>query len=251
MLDSIAEHLPDTWNRYFEPMAGGAALFFRVRPSRATLADVNAELINFYEVLKLQVEELIRELRTLKASSDLYYRMRRSRPRASVQRAVRFAYLNRLAWNGLYRENRGGIFNVPIGDRLPEKLWDFDDLRIASAAFCTTTLKVSDFSHVLRYPRKGDFVFLDPPYPKGATDMLGFNRYNSSFFTADDHRRLSRSIERLSAREVMVMLVLGDHPSLRDLYPSSMRSVLVRSKALIACNGHDRKNVSELILVNY
>lgn len=251
MLDSIADQLPDTWNRYFEPMVGGGALFLRVRPTRATVADVNAELINFYEVLKFQVEELIRELRTLKASRDLYYHMRRSQPRAPVQRAARFAYLNRLAWNGLYRVNREGMFNVPIGDRLPEKLWNFDDLRIASTAFYAATLKVGDFSHVLRYPRPGDFVFLDPPYPKGATDMLGFNRYSSSVFTAEDHQRLSRSIERLSARQVKVMLVLGDHPSLRGLYSASMRSVRVKSKALIACNGDDRKDVGELILVNY
>lgn len=251
MLDSIAEHLPASWNRYFEPMAGGAALFFRTRPERAIVADVNGELINFYEVLKNHVEELVRELRRLKASRELYYHMRRSKPRGLVQRAVRFAYLNRLAWNGLYRVNLDGAFNVPIGDRLPEKLWDFDDLRAASVALYGATLKASDFSHVLKYPRKGDFVFLDPPYPKGSVDMLGFNRYDSSFFTAKEHQRLARSIERLFVRQVMVMLVLADHPNLRNLYPESMRSVPVRSKALIACNGQDRKDVGELILVNY
>jgi DNA adenine methylase len=151
----------------------------------------------------------------------------------------------------LYRVNRHGQYNVPIGDRLPAALWDFADLRGASSALSNATLLTGDFSHVLRYAREGDFVFLDPPYPRGAADGVGFNRYASSFFTAHDHGRLSRAIERLSLRGVMVMLVLADRSYLRELYPARLRAEVVRSKALIACNGTDRRDVAELILVNY
>lgn len=250
MLDTIAGLLPRSWGRYFEPMAGGAALFFRIRPKRATIADVNADLINFYRVLKSKPAPLLRNMERLDASRELYYSMRQATPATPILRAVRFAYLNRLAWNGLYRVNRNGEFNVPIGDRLPSTLWNFDELRRASAALSDATLLEGDFTHVLRYAKKGDFVFLDPPYPRGAVDG-GFNRYARAFFTADDHIRLSRAITRLSDRGVMIMLALADRPDLRELYPETLRHNVVRSKALIACNGNDRRNVGELILLNY
>ena len=251
MLGTIAHLLPHSWERYFEPMAGGAALFFQSRPRRATIADINAELINFYSVLKSELDPLLSRLAELHACRELYYAMRRATPASSLERAVRFAYLNRLAWNGLYRVNRNGHFNVPIGDRLPATLWDFDALREASLALSSTTLLTGDFAHVLRYAREGDFVFLDPPYPRGAIDSAGFNRYASSFFTSHDHVRLSSAIDRLSQRGVLVMLALADRADLRMLYPAALRAARVRSKALIACNGSDRREVAELILVNY
>jgi DNA adenine methylase len=251
MLTAIAHLLPLSWRRYFEPMAGGAALFFQSRPSRATIADINGELINFYRVLQAQPAPLISRLAKLHACRELYYAMRSSNPASSVDRAVRFAYLNRLAWNGLYRVNRSGHFNVPIGDRLPSTLWDFDELRAASSALSYVSLLTGDFAHVLRYAREGDFVFLDPPYPRGAIGAVGFNRYASSFFTSSDHVRLSSTIKRLTKRGVLVMLALADRADLRGLYPATLRSTRVRSKALIACNGSDRRKVAELILVNY
>jgi DNA adenine methylase len=250
MLEHITSLLPPAWDRYFEPMAGGAALFFRTCPIRATIADINPELINFYTILRESPELLVKRLVSLRASRDLYYALRQSAPTSALGRAVRFVYLNRLAWNGLYRVNRDGKFNVPIGDRLPTSLWDFAELRQASAALSNATLRVADFAHVLRYAREGDFVFLDPPYPRGATDA-GFNRYASAFFTSHDHRRLSLAVERLSGRGVMVMLALADRTEFRQLYPRKLRSEVVRSKALMACNGHHRRDVAELLLLNY
>lgn len=239
------------WNRYYEPMAGGAALFFRRRPVSATLADVNSELMNFYGVLKCNFDELHRALRRLRASRELYYQFRRSQPRSALSRAVRFAYLNRLAWNGLYRVNRAGRFNVPIGDRLPDKLWNFEELQDASRALSDASLLTGDFSHVLRYARCGDFVFVDPPYPRGAVDDVGFNRYTSGFFDANDHGRLSKTISRLSDRGVLVMLLLADRRRLRSIYPTEMNSYSSTSNTLIACSGDGRRAVRELILVNY
>jgi len=251
MMEAIRRQLPKSWNRYFEPMVGGAALFFCICPSTATLSDLNDELMNFYAVLKSLPLELEHRLCGLRASREFYYAIRRSRPRASLQRAVRFAYLNRLAWNGLYRVNRSGHFNVPMGDRLPATLWNFSDLRLASAALANTTLRSGDFADVLRYAREGDFVFLDPPYPRGAIGDVGFNRYAAAFFTAEDHDRLSRVVLRLSERGVKLMLTLANRDGLQARYPKEMKRVLVRSKALIACNGHDRRAVAELILTNY
>lgn len=251
MAPRLASLLPPTWGTYFEPMAGGAALFFFILPSKAILSDVNAELINFYRVLKVSFPELRRRLNKLAASQHAYYAFRKSTPQGRVQRAVRFAYLNRLAWNGLYRVNRAGQFNVPIGDRLPDTMWSMADLSRASRALANATLKVGDFQEVVSRARKGDFVFFDPPYPRGAKDKVGFNRYAVDFFSTRDHELLATLVEELSKRRVKVMLTLANAAHLNELYPDSLRRRLVRSKALIACNGSDRRRVGELVLTNY
>ncbi len=232
-------------------MAGGAAFFFFVLPSKAVLSDVNAELINFYRVLRDRFPELRRRLNKLSASEDAYYAFRESNPRGHVQRAVRFAYLNRLSWNGLYRVNRSGKFNVPIGDRLPDTMWSMTDLSRASDALSSARLKVADFREVASLAKKGDFVFFDPPYPRGAKDKVGFNRYTADFFLTEDHQNLAEVIEELSKRRVRVMLTLANVAHLHELYPTSLRRRLVRSKALISCNGNNRKSVGELVLTNY
>ncbi len=160
MAPILASLLPNTWGTYLEPMAGGAALFFFVQPPRAVLSDVNGELMNFYSVLRDQFPVLRRRLMKLSASEGAYYAFRESTPRGSIQRAVRFAYLNRLAWNGLYRVNRAGKFNVPIGDRLPEDMWSMTDLERASTTLMAAKLKTGDFRTITEYTMKGDFVFL-------------------------------------------------------------------------------------------
>src|SRR5258708_14012 len=113
-------------------MLGGGALFFQLQPRRAVLGDVNTDLLCFYSVLQNDPSSLTHRLVKLRASRELYYSLRNSKPRTAIQRAVRFAYLNRLAWNGLYRVNRRGEFNVPIGDRLPTEMWNLPALYRAS-----------------------------------------------------------------------------------------------------------------------
>lgn len=251
MADRLGKLLPVTWRTDIEPMAGGAALFFAVQPTHVVLSDVNAELINFYAVLKGNPRELIRKLTALTASRERYYAFRASKPRGSLQRAIRFAYLNRLAWNGLYRVNRRGEFNVPIGDRLPASMWNEKDLLSASVALAPAQLITGDFREILQYAVAGDFVFFDPPYPRGSRDRLGFNRYARRFFAESDHCDLARLINVLTRRSVKVMLTLADADHLDKLYPRTMNRTLVTSKALIACNGADRRQVGELILTNY
>ncbi len=251
MASKLASLLPSNWNRYVEPMSGGAALFFYVLPARAVLSDLNDELINFYAVLRDRPVQLVRRLKTLRASHESYYALRSSKPRGRIQRAVRFAYLNRLAWNGLYRVNRRGEFNVPIGDRLPPVMWNESDLLNASAALRNAELHTADFRSSARCAAAGDFVFFDPPYPRGSRDQVGFNRYASDFFTVAHHDELARIITDMSRRSVYVMLTLANAEHLDRIYPRSLRRTRVRSKSLIACNSNDRRPVTELILTNY
>jgi DNA adenine methylase len=251
MVSKLASLLPPRWNRYIEPMSGGAALFFHVQPARAVLADINSDLITYYSVLRDNPTELVRRLQSLTASRDHYYALREFRPRGRIQKAVRFAYLNRLAWNGLYRVNRDGRFNVPIGDRLPAAMWSEANLLRASAVLANARLVNSDFRTTARRAAAGDFVFFDPPYPRGCREQVGFNRYASDVFTVKEHRELADIITDMTRRSVQVMLTLTEADHLEEIYPRSLHRNRFESKALIACNGSDRRNVTELILTNY
>jgi DNA adenine methylase len=251
ILPNLLRLVPLESARYFEPMAGGAALFFALTPKKSFIADINADLINFYRALRDRETTLCRELLNIRASKAHYYRLRDTKPRTPLSRAVRFAYLNRLAWNGLYRVNRRGAFNVPIGDRLPTTLWRTADLARAAQALRSATLISKDFENVLALARRDDFAFIDPPYPKGARGSLGFNRYSPHQFGLADHVRLASCVRRLTSRGVKIMLTLAPMEQLQSLYPTSFIRHLVSSRSLISCHGRSRGYVRETILTNY
>lgn len=251
LLPHLTPLVPQSFRRYIEPMVGGAAVFFRLAPPRAILSDLSDELINFYRVLRDDPDHLITAMLRLKASKERYYRMRSKTVHGRLQRALRFVYLNRLAWNGLYRVNEQGAFNVPIGDRLPSRLWDRNHLHRAATILQAAELTTADFEVSLSEVRYGDFVFLDPPYPKGARGALGFNRYSPGRFGIEDHHRLAHCIERLMRRGASVMLTIDAASGLRSLYPDSLFDHSAISRSLIAGNGAQRRSVRELVLTSY
>ena len=246
----LLARLPKFSGRYIEPFAGGANLFFALKPALAILGDVNDDLINFYTVLKLQCSALLQRLSRLRASRRLYYRFRSSKPRSPLAKAVRFAYLNRLCWNGLYRVNQRGEFNVPIGNRLPEILWNVRRFRTASITLRNADLVTGDFEHTLKNADNGDLVFFDPPYPRGARLQDAFNRYSSSMWRRDDHIRLSRVAIELAERRANVIVVLGGQKEILNLYPPSFKRSTMTTSALISCNGAARRKVREVVLTN-
>jgi DNA adenine methylase len=243
--------MPANWSRYIEPMAGSAALFFDLAPEKAILADLNPDLMNFYRVLRDDTIRLVDRLRYLRASKKTYYRMRDMRPRTKLDRAIRFAYLNRLCWNGLYRVNKEGEFNVPIGDRLPKQLWKIKEFQRAAQILASADLITGDFRATLRRAKGEDFVFLDPPYPRGAPVGNSFNRYCSGFFSLRDHERLGRAVRSLDERGVATMVLLASSKSILSYYPNSFQRRRLRSKSLISCDSSSRRFVDECILVNY
>lgn len=251
LLPLLLELLPAKWRRYVEPMVGGGALFFRLAPRESMLADINDDLINFYKILKEKPTELIDTLMRLRASPRHYYRLRAQRQGNPVQRAVRFAYLNRLCWNGLYRVNGRGEFNVPIGDRLPRRLWNEADLKCAARALRSVRLLSGDFEETLCHVRGDDFVFLDPPYPRGSREALGFNRYSPGRFTLEDHRRVAGWVEKLTEVGAKVMLTLAHSTTICSQYPDSLDRRVITSDSLISCNGASRRKVQEVVLRNY
>lgn len=248
--NSLKALMPKDYDRYVEPMAGSAALFFAVGPKKAILSDLNYDLVNYYCALRDSHEVLIPALMEMSASRETYYSLRSSSPATSMDQALRFAYLNRLCWNGVYRVNRLGSFNVPIGSRLPQILWDANHLLRCSERLRSAQIRVQDVFDSVTKTRKGDFLFLDPPYPKGAPGV-GFNRYTSSKFSLADHKRLGCAVKEASSRGVKVMVVLSKQLQFLDLYQEGFQKYNLPTKTLIACNGESRKSWSECVLRNY
>lgn len=251
LLPVICSLFPKSFNQYYEPMVGGGSVFFASNPLQAVLSDQNKELINYYIVLKDYPKDFIDYLLTLKSSKDTYYEFREKESNDSFERAVRFAYLNRLSWNGVYRVNKNGKYNVPFGGRTPTKLWSKDHLLKCAKTLRNAELFAHNYINAIVNCEANDFVFIDPPYPKGANNGLGFNRYNSVPFSLDHHKELAHQVEKLSERGVKVMLTLGNNSNIINLYPSYLKVKKVLSKTLISCNGDTRGNVIEVVLKNY
>jgi DNA adenine methylase len=237
--------------RYYEPFIGSAAVYFDLQPPNACLADVNAQLIELYQVVQHDVDALIPLLRTHRNERDHYYRTRALQPAdlSPVERAARLIYLNKTCYNGLYRENRQGHFNVPFGRYKNPTICDEVRLRSASRALQAVELLVADFESVVSDAGPGDLVYFDPPYvPVSATSS--FTSYNRHGFGAEDQRRLARTFHRLAARGVCVLLSNSSAPFVYDLYDGHGYLVVeVQSRRSINSRADGRGPVVEAFIV--
>src|SRR5438309_7200092 len=191
LLNSILPLVPASFKRYYEPFLGGGALFFALEPQEAFLSDKNAELIHVYVQIRDNPDLVIRALRKLKNSKGNYYSIRSSNPRGDASRAARFIYLITLAFNGIYRVNLNGEFNVPYGYKKYLDPCDAERIRRASALLSKSVIHDQDFEEALAGADKGDLVYLDPPYTV-AHGNNGFVKYNAKIFSWDDQLRLAR-----------------------------------------------------------
>lgn len=249
VLPIIRRRLSDT-GRYFEPFAGGAALFFSLRPERAVLGDINSDLINTYSTVRDEPVAVLRALRRLRVTYEEYYRIRESRPRSAVGRAARFLYLNRTAFGGMYRVNAQGTFNVPYGggSRTPSILWRTGILQACAAALQHTELVNADFEHLILRAAIGDVVYCDPTYTV-AHDNNGFVRYNERNFSWDDQCRLACAASTAASRGATVIISNAHHRSVASLY-KGWRRVLVRRKSRICPLIDARRDTAEYIFVS-
>ncbi len=235
--------------RYFEPFLGGGALFFELSPNKSVLSDLNAELIETYRAVRDRPDLVIRYLSRYEYSRDCFYRARSRRPRSAAARAARFIYLNRTCWNGLYRVNRKGEFNVPFGTFAQEPHYrNPERLKAASARLVGTELLVSDFEGAVSGAEDADLVYFDPPYTT-AHNNNGFIRYNERLFSWDDQKRLARLAESLRLRGCTVVISNADHPRIRSLYPTFRILTVYRTSAIAAHTRH-RKYVSEILITS-
>ncbi|MBI8936686.1 Dam family site-specific DNA-(adenine-N6)-methyltransferase [Pseudomonas aeruginosa] len=223
---------PTDFNKYIEPFLGGGAVFFHLQPKKAILSDINSELINVYRTVKenwKKVVELLKEHQK-KHCKEYYYKVRESKPRTKATKAARTLYLNRTCWNGLYRVNLQGVFNVPIGTK-ENILMDIEDFPSIAELFQGAEFRNCDFEETLELASEGDFVFIDPPYTV-KHNYNGFIKYNENLFKWEDQVRLRDAAMRATERGAMVLVLNANHESIKKLYSQSEQIILSRSNVL-------------------
>jgi len=249
---TYSEHFPQSFARYYEPFLGGGAVFLALRPQRGQLSDSNVELINSYKAIKRDWRAVRTSLRShARAHSDEhYYAVRASTPKESVGRAARFLYLNRTCWNGLYRVNLKGTFNVPRGTK-DAVILPTDDFAEISRRLRGIVLTCCDFEVALDGVARNDFVYIDPPYTV-KHNINGFLKYNEKIFSWEDQERLAKCIRRMASRGAKILVSQADHSSVRDLYKGiGIQHTVIRSSVIAAASDR-RCLVSELLIrINY
>lgn len=241
---------PEIKGRYIEPFVGGGAVFFEMMPDRATLADANARLIELYSVIRDECEAFEQLMRhhAARHSKDYYYNVRSKKCQTPVTRAAQFLYLNRTCWNGLYRENKKGEFNVPIGTK-QNVLFSSDDFAEWSSALSNATVVHQDFEVTIDQAVAGDFVFVDPPYTV-RHNMNGFVKYNQNIFAWKDQIRLKSVLERAVERGINFAMTNADHESIRDLYDGFGQHIKLGRHSVIAGNSRHRSRSTELLVTS-
>ncbi len=253
LLHELLARMPEHFNRYYEPFAGGAALFFRLAPKRAVLADSNPDLIGLYTAVANNVEAVIKRLQGHRDAHDEahYYDMRtrwndRDQQWSTPERAAAFIYLNKTCFNGLWRVNRSGAFNVPIGRYTDPPICVPDALRAAHHVLSRAEIRRADYRTAVKDAKAGDFLYFDPPYDPVKT-TANFTAYTASVFGADEQRALAETARELVARGCQVMLSNSDTPFIRSIY-KGFRVDRVKCPRAINSNAAKRGDVDEVIV---
>lgn len=249
LTEKMLDYVPKSFNNYIEPFLGSGAIFFSLLPKTAILSDVNQSLILTYNAIKDDPEAVYERLRehASKHTPDYYYTIRSHEYTDIFDLAARFVYLNRTCFNGIYRVNLKGQFNVPIGSK-DKVLLESDNFLSIAQALKNVEIINSDFEIVLNLAKDGDLVYVDPPYTVKHNNN-GFVKYNEQMFTWEDQIRLSRAVRRASERGAKVILSNADHQSIRELYESFGNVNSLTRNSVIASDPSNRGKFSELLVV--
>jgi DNA adenine methylase len=241
----------DKMNRYIEPFLGGGSMFFHLRPQSGLLTDLNSDLINSYTTIRDDWFELYSVLQNYhkQHSETFYYDIRSQEPEIPLYRAARFIYLNRTCWNGLYRVNKNGKFNVPIGTKTNVILQE-DNFEALSILLQTIELKHCDFEETINQATENDFLFIDPPYTV-KHNLNGFVKYNETIFSWQDQIRLKECVKRAINRGANVLVTNANHKSIIELYEGVGNFHYVERASVIAGNLHARGRFSEVIIKSW
>jgi len=240
LLEELNSVKPENFNRYIEPFIGGAAFFFDLTPQSAVISDLNPELVNTYLAVRDDVEAVIATLSFFKNTESDFYKIRERRFEEldSTMAAARTIYLNRTCFNGLYRVNKSGHFNVPYGKNNKAKFIRSETLRAASQALQGTEILLGDYKKVLKEnARAGDFIFLDPPYLP-ASEYADFKRYTKEQFDEEDHAELAAEVKRLQKLGCHVVLTNSNHPLVNELYEGLEITVHNTRRNIRKCRRH-------------
>lgn len=235
--------------RYHEPFLGGGSIFFALNPTCASyLSDKNEALIEAYSCLRDDPSKIIDHMRTFENTEAFYYEIRRNKFSDPFARSARFIFLNQTSFNGIYRVNLKGVYNVPYGGR-GKAFLDEETLLAASTALKNTTIRSSDFEDTLNVVRDGDLVFIDPPYTV-SHNKNGFIKYNKSLFSLEDQVRLAqyiREIKKLGAKYIMTN---ASHDRIKEIFDIGDRLFELKRASLIGGKKAKRGPVSELLFSN-
>jgi DNA adenine methylase len=248
MINDLLKYAPTDFKKYIEPFVGGGAFYFSLNHSNCIISDLNEELVTTYKQVKANVHEIITILNTYKNTETFFYKIRSlaTNKLSEVERAARLIYLNKTCFNGLYRVNKKGEFNVPYGKR-NGAFYNPDVLLNASEYLQNTEIFHLDYKDTLRrFAAKGDFIFLDPPYqPVGK--YSDFKRYTKEFFYEKDQIELAELFQELTEKGCYVMLTNSDHPFILDLY-KKFHIEIIETKRLISSNPNTRTGKDIIVL---
>jgi len=254
LLEILNASAPKSYGRYFEPFVGGGAFLFSLLPHNATISDANSELINSYQVIRDDVEGLIRSLSRHKNEESHFYDVRAKviSKMTPVQRASRFIFLNKTCFNGLYRENKSGQFNSPFGRYENPKIVDKDNLRAISEYLQKSDIEIfcGGYQAVLDKAVAGDFVYFDPPYAP-MTKTANFASYLKGGFGLNDQAELAEAFAELTKRGVHVMLSNSNTKVIHDLYDGFKIQTIHATRAINCKGGKRGKEANEVLVTNY
>lgn len=248
LIDSEVSVFPTRFRQYIEPFLGSGAVYFHLAPQRAILSDLNAELIETYQAIRNDWRSVVRLLARhhKNHSKSYYYKLRATTCRSVASRAARFIYLNRTCWNGLYRVNLRGEFNVPKGTKT-DVILHTDDFAAIAKLLQRATLIHSDFEPIVDKAGRNDFVFVDPPYTV-KHNFNNFIKYNEKLFSWDDQIRLKECLVRAKARGAIIVVTNAFHDSIKELYRDFGRFVKLTRSSVIAASASYRKECEELVI---
>lgn len=255
LMFELLKNMPKPYNRYFEPFIGGGALFFELQPDNAYISDMNEELINLYQVVRDEVDELICDLQKHDISKEYFMeirnvdRMEEYQNWSDVQKASRFIYLNRTCFNGMYRVNSKGEFNVPFGHYKNPRILDENNLINCSNLLQRTEIKHADFSEILKKVKKGDFVYFDPPYVP-LSETSSFTSYTKDGFDMDMQFKLRDICDELDTIGVKFLLSNSDTKLVNELYENYNIKKVFASRQINA-NADGRGKITEVLVRNY
>lgn len=244
-----ADLIPNNFNRYIEPFLGGGSVFFHLQPSYSLLGDTNPDLIAAYCGIKENWKGVVKSLKyhSRQHSEEYYYEIRKKHPKTIIQRASRMIYLNRTCFNGVYRVNLRGEFNVPRGTK-DSVLLDKDRFSMMAKLLEGADIRHADFELLINEAQAGDFVFADPPYTV-RHNFNGFVKYNEKLFSWQDQKRLAKALIRAKNRGVHVLSTNANHLSIRELYDDYEFKIITTSRySPISASSEHRKQFDELII---
>ncbi|WP_397362572.1 DNA adenine methylase [Olleya sp. R77988] len=238
----------DKYNAYHEPFIGGGSVFFKFSPKVSFISDSNEWLIETYNSIKENPNEIIKHLEKFSKEKEEYYKIRKRNYTDLFKKSAQFIYLNQMSFNGIFRVNLSGKYNVPFGNRSNYN-FDFENIICVSSALKNTQITHSDFSNTIDNIEKGDLVFLDPPYTI-THNSNGFVQYNQKIFSLEDQYKLAEMIQEIKNKGAFYILTNAAHKKVKEIFDDSDTLLEISRASVIGGKGAKRGKYSEYLFTN-